>query len=124
MFTWNRRFWQMITTGVAALIVDRAGRKPLLIFSSSVMLVSLVALGTYFNIKKSGSDVSNLGWLPLLSLTLFMISFSIGWVLQLIAFGSFKQSEIYSQYIVHSKLSLLLSIYRLRSFLNYIYNWI
>jgi len=73
-----RRFWQMITTGVAALIVDRAGRKPLLIFSSSVMLVSLVALGTYFNIKKSGSDVSNLGWLPLLSLTLFMISFSIG----------------------------------------------
>ncbi|XP_011693005.1 PREDICTED: facilitated trehalose transporter Tret1-like [Wasmannia auropunctata] len=69
---------QMITTGVAALIVDRAGRKPLLIFSSSVMLVSLVALGSYFNIKTSGSDVSNLGWLPLTSLTLFMISFSIG----------------------------------------------
>ncbi|XP_012531503.1 facilitated trehalose transporter Tret1 [Monomorium pharaonis] len=69
---------QMITTGVAALIVDRAGRKPLLIFSSSVMLVSLVALGTYFNIKKSESDVSSLSWLPLTSLTLYMISFSIG----------------------------------------------
>ncbi|XP_071649626.1 facilitated trehalose transporter Tret1 isoform X1 [Temnothorax longispinosus] len=69
---------QMVMTGVAALIVDRAGRKPLLIFSSSVMLVSLVALGTYFNIKASGSDVSKLGWLPLTSLTLFMISFSIG----------------------------------------------
>lgn len=65
-------------TGVAALIVDRAGRKPLLIFSSSVMLVSLVALGAYFNIKESESDVSNLGWLPLTSLTLFMISFSVG----------------------------------------------
>lgn len=68
----------MVATGVAAVIVDRAGRKPLLIFSSSVMLVSLVALGAYFNIKASGSDVSNLGWLPLTSLTLFMISFSIG----------------------------------------------
>lgn len=65
-------------SGVAAIIVDRAGRKPLLIFSSSVMTVSLVALGLYFNIKANGNDVSNLGWLPLTSLTLFMISFSIG----------------------------------------------
>ncbi|KAG5311729.1 TRET1 protein, partial [Acromyrmex insinuator] len=69
---------QMITTVVAAMIVDRAGRKPLLIFSSSVMLISLVALGLYFNTKMTGSDVSNLGWLPLTSLTLFMISFSVG----------------------------------------------
>lgn len=69
---------QMVMTAVAALIVDRAGRKPLLIFSSSVMLISLVALGLYFNIKASGSDVSNLGWLPLTSLTLYMISFSVG----------------------------------------------
>lgn len=65
-------------SGVAAIIVDRAGRKPLLIFSSSVMAVSLVALGLYFNIKANENDVSNLGWLPLTSLTLFMISFSIG----------------------------------------------
>jgi len=68
----------MITTVIAAMIVDRAGRKPLLIFSSSVMLISLVALGLYFNTKMRGSDVSNLGWLPLTSLTLFMISFSVG----------------------------------------------
>ncbi|KAL0125276.1 hypothetical protein PUN28_004422 [Cardiocondyla obscurior] len=69
---------QMVTTVVAAVIVDRAGRKPLLILSSSVMLISLVALGSYFNLKESESDVSNLGWLPLTSLTLFMIAFSIG----------------------------------------------
>lgn len=69
---------QMVMSGVAAIIVDRAGRKPLLIFSSSVMTASLVALGLYFNIKATGNDVSDLGWLPLTSLTLFMISFSIG----------------------------------------------
>ncbi|XP_029167631.1 facilitated trehalose transporter Tret1-like [Nylanderia fulva] len=69
---------QVVMSGVAAVIVDRAGRKPLLIFSSSVMAVSLVALGLYFNIKANENDVSNLGWLPLTSLTLFMISFSIG----------------------------------------------
>ncbi|XP_057339495.1 uncharacterized protein LOC130676995 [Microplitis mediator] len=69
---------QAVMAGVAALIVDRAGRKPLLIFSSSFMSISLVALGLYFNLKDSGKDVSNLGWLPLVSLTLFMIAFSIG----------------------------------------------
>jgi len=65
-------------SGVAALIVDRAGRKPLLMFSSSVMTASLVALGYYFNLKENEADVSNLGWLPLTSLTMFVISFSVG----------------------------------------------
>ena len=64
--------------GVAALIVDRAGRKPLLIFSSLTMSASLIALGVYFRIKDNGSDVSTLGWLPLSSLVIFMIAFSIG----------------------------------------------
>lgn len=73
------RCWQAVMSGVAAVIVDRAGRKPLLISSSAVMSASLVALGLYFKIKTDGGDVSTLGWLPLTSLTLFMIFFSVGW---------------------------------------------
>ncbi|XP_034952225.1 uncharacterized protein [Chelonus insularis] len=69
---------QAVMAGVAALIVDRAGRKPLLLFSSAFMSLSLIALGLYFKLKDGDQDVSNLGWLPLLSLTLFMIAFSIG----------------------------------------------
>ncbi|XP_014474026.1 PREDICTED: facilitated trehalose transporter Tret1-like [Dinoponera quadriceps] len=69
---------QTVMSVVAAVIVDRAGRKPLLIFSSGVMSVSLVALGLYFKIKVNGGDVSTLGWLPLTSLALFMIAFSVG----------------------------------------------
>lgn len=69
---------QMVMSAVAALIVDRAGRKPLLMISSGAMSVSLIALGLYFKQKSSGSDVSSLGWLPLTSLTLFMIAFSVG----------------------------------------------
>ncbi|EFN83325.1 Solute carrier family 2, facilitated glucose transporter member 8 [Harpegnathos saltator] len=69
---------QAVMSAVAAVIVDRAGRKPLLIFSSGVMSASLVALGLYFKIKDDGGDVSTLGWLPLTSLTLFMIVFSVG----------------------------------------------
>ncbi|KAK0183248.1 hypothetical protein PV327_001307 [Microctonus hyperodae] len=69
---------QAVMAAVAALIVDRAGRKPLLIFSSSFMAISLVALGLYFKLKDDGKDVSNIGWLPLVSLTFYMIAFSIG----------------------------------------------
>ena len=68
----------MIMAGVAALIVDRAGRKPLLMISCALSAASLVAIGVYFQIKESGNDVSNLGWLPLSSLVIFMIAFSIG----------------------------------------------
>ncbi|PBC27838.1 Solute carrier family 2, facilitated glucose transporter member [Apis cerana cerana] len=69
---------QLVMSGVAALIVDRAGRKPLLMISTGVMSVSLIALGYYFKQKDSGNDVTSLGWLPLTSLIVFMIAFSIG----------------------------------------------
>lgn len=69
---------QAVMAAIAALIVDRAGRKPLLIFSSSFMAISLVALGLYFKLKDDGKDVSNIGWLPLVSLTFYMIAFSVG----------------------------------------------
>lgn len=69
---------QLVMSGVAALIVDRAGRKPLLMISTGVMSVSLIALGFYFRQKASNSDVSSLGWLPLTSLIVFMVAFSIG----------------------------------------------
>ncbi|XP_043584198.1 facilitated trehalose transporter Tret1-like [Bombus pyrosoma] len=69
---------QLVMSGVAALIVDRAGRKPLLMISTSIMSASLIALGYYFQQKDGGSDVSSLGWLPLASLIVFMVAFSIG----------------------------------------------
>ncbi|XP_058797884.1 facilitated trehalose transporter Tret1-like [Phymastichus coffea] len=69
---------QCVMAVVAAGIVDKAGRKPLLMFSSAVMCCSLVALGLFFKLQENGSDVSKLGWLPLVSLVLFMIAFSIG----------------------------------------------
>lgn len=63
---------------VAALIVDKAGRKPLLIFSSGVMSLSLLALGIYFRMQEDGRDVSTIGWLPLSSVVIFVVAFSIG----------------------------------------------
>lgn len=68
----------MVMSGVAALIVDRAGRKPLLMVSTGVMSVSLILLGYFFKVRHYGGDTDSIGWLPLVSLVVFMVFFSIG----------------------------------------------
>jgi facilitated trehalose transporter len=59
-------------------MVDRAGRKPLLITSGAVMCVALTALGTHFHLQNNGMHHS-LGLLPLISLIVFVVGFSIGY---------------------------------------------
>lgn len=70
---------QVLMTFLAAVLVEKAGRKILLIQSSTIMCLCLGALGVYFKLKDGGQDVSNIGWLPLLSLVLFIVSFSLGY---------------------------------------------
>jgi hypothetical protein len=44
------------------------------------MLLMLVALGTYFFLlEDDAASVANLGWLPLTSLCIFLVAFSIGY---------------------------------------------
>lgn len=57
----------------------RFGRKPLLMISGVMMTACLGILGYYFKLKDGGSDVSAFGWLPLTSLALFNVVFSIGY---------------------------------------------
>lgn len=52
----------------------------MLAISSGVMLLSLVALGVYFFLLEDDADsVANLTWLPLTSLCIFLVAFSIGY---------------------------------------------
>lgn len=71
---------QVLMTFAAAVLVERAGRKILLLQSSFVMCICLTVLGAYFYLKDSGhSIVPSIGWVPLLSLVLFIVSFSLGY---------------------------------------------
>lgn len=70
---------QVLMTFASAALVERAGRKILLIQSSAVMCLCLTVLGIYFNVKDAGKDVSSYGLIPLVSLVLFIISFSLGY---------------------------------------------
>lgn len=71
---------QVLMTFAAAALVEKAGRKILLLLSSTVMCLCLATLGVYFYLKEVlQHDVSNIGIIPLLSLVLFIVCFSLGY---------------------------------------------
>lgn len=69
---------QTSTTYVSSLLVERAGRRLLLLQSSVIMGLCLIVLGIYFKLQFDKVDVASFGWLPLLSLVIFIISYSMG----------------------------------------------
>ncbi|XP_037869679.1 facilitated trehalose transporter Tret1 isoform X4 [Bombyx mori] len=73
---------QVIATFVSSLVVDKLGRRILLLFSALVMCLCSTALGVFFFLQSTHGEnsdiVQSLFWLPLLSLSLFIIAFSLG----------------------------------------------
>ncbi|XP_013134551.1 PREDICTED: facilitated trehalose transporter Tret1 isoform X1 [Papilio polytes] len=73
---------QVVATFVSSLVVDKLGRRVLLLFSALVMCVCSTALGVFFFMQgvhgAESSVVQAMSWLPLLSLSLFIIAFSLG----------------------------------------------
>lgn len=69
---------QVVMTVCSALLIEKAGRRILLLQSSVVMGLCLVMLGIYFMLKEGGTDVTNISFLPLASVVLFIVSFSLG----------------------------------------------
>ncbi|XP_078107628.1 solute carrier family 2, facilitated glucose transporter member 8 [Sander vitreus] len=75
---------QVVFTGVAALIMDKAGRKVLLIISGVAMAISTTAFGVYFYLmdiqSKAGEEPhADLAWLALASMAVFITGFALGW---------------------------------------------
>ncbi|XP_046825430.1 facilitated trehalose transporter Tret1-like isoform X2 [Vespa crabro] len=67
-----------LSTFIAAAVIDKLGRKMLLYISGVSMVITLVSLGSYFYINTGDTDVSNIGWIPLISLIIYVIGFSLG----------------------------------------------
>lgn len=72
---------QLIATVASMFLVDRAGRRILLLVSGFFMAIALAALGSFFYmLELYGEEVqTTLGWLPLASLLLFIIAYSSGY---------------------------------------------
>ncbi|KAK5641985.1 hypothetical protein RI129_008152 [Pyrocoelia pectoralis] len=73
---------QTISTFVSSLIIDKLGRRILLILSDFFMAISGVVLGIFFSLKDRQlvdvDTISTLGFLPIVSLSVFFIVFSLG----------------------------------------------
>lgn len=67
-----------ISTFVAAAVIDKLGRKMLLYISAVSMCITLFTFGSFFYVKSGGTDVSAFGWIPLMSLIVYVIGFSLG----------------------------------------------
>lgn len=69
---------QVVMTYFSGLLVDRAGRRVLLLVSDSIMSVCLLCLGFYFWAKQNDYDVDEISWLPLVSLSTYISTFALG----------------------------------------------
>nr|XP_018902336.1 PREDICTED: facilitated trehalose transporter Tret1-2 homolog isoform X1 [Bemisia tabaci] len=68
----------VISCYIATVIVDKLGRRLLLLTSGTVMALCCGVLGGYFYMLKHSMDVSNIGWLPIACVCGFNIAFSLG----------------------------------------------
>lgn len=82
---------QVVFTCVAAVLMDRMGRKALLVIGAFGMAISCTTFGLYYQLTEgSGHNGTaplptpspagnNLSWLPLTSIIVYIISFSLAW---------------------------------------------
>ncbi|CAH0592400.1 unnamed protein product [Chrysodeixis includens] len=67
-----------VSTFIATALIDRAGRKVLLYISSVTMTITLGVLGAFFYVQSDlNMDVSNLGWIPLTCIMIYLLGFSL-----------------------------------------------
>ena len=84
--------FQILACGLAVVLIDKLGRKPLLSLSGAFMSLSIFGMGTFFYLKEnqnvnpektlllrmSESEVKDIAWLPLVCLIVYYVAFSIG----------------------------------------------
>ncbi|XP_046344784.2 solute carrier family 2, facilitated glucose transporter member 8-like [Haliotis rufescens] len=71
---------QVVATFAACLLMDRAGRRKLLIIAGLIMSATLFMFGLYYKLQASNSLNSTMKtWLPVCSLMIYIVGFSLGW---------------------------------------------
>ena len=68
-----------MVTVIAVILVDKAGRRILLLASTVLTSVGMAGLGAYFYLDENDPQVAgSISWLPLVSMIVFITGFAIG----------------------------------------------
>ena len=69
----------VFSSGLTPVIVDRLGRKVILLFSAAGMTLSLALLGLFFLLDHNKSPIAeSIKWLPIVSLIAFVFVYCVG----------------------------------------------
>ena len=96
---------------VFMLLVERLGRRILMVTSSLLCTISLLFIGVFFMLKNTGSDVSTIGWLPLISLLVYM-----PFVVSITAVTAVLRSEMFATSIRAMAVSIMFAVFFLSMF--------
>lgn len=69
---------QLVSTFIPTFIVDRAGRRILLLISGAGMAVCLLAMVFRFFLLNRGVEIKYIEWLPLIAVNLYIVAASVG----------------------------------------------
>lgn len=69
---------QFLTSFITPTVVERLGRKILLLISVAGVVLSETCLGLYFYLQENEHNVDSISWMPLTTLILFIISYTVG----------------------------------------------
>lgn len=70
--------FQVTATYISSILIDRIGRKILLLISTSGAAMAMLVTGTYVYLGRSGFDVSSFNLLPIISISFFIFICCIG----------------------------------------------
>ncbi|XP_050436235.1 facilitated trehalose transporter Tret1-like isoform X3 [Adelges cooleyi] len=87
---------QLFMTVLAMLLIDKTGRKRLLVISAALMAVSYMSLGCYYIVYNNDPRFAlSIAWLPLVSITVYISAFSLGYgPIPWVVMGEIFSSEV------------------------------
>lgn len=69
---------QVVGSYISTSLMERTGRRPLLLISCIGMCVCHYILGTFCYVQELGYDISSLGWIPVVALSIYVIVYCLG----------------------------------------------
>ncbi|XP_016964742.1 facilitated trehalose transporter Tret1 [Drosophila biarmipes] len=97
---------QLVGTYASTVLVERLGRKILLLVSAVGIGFGQVAMGTYSYLQVSGTDVSSFSWVPITGFSFMMLLAAVG----LLSLPFLVVSEIMPQKIRSTAIMILMSV--------------